>query len=97
MNFFKKLFNSRIPFKCNYCGAEVNVHLQRIKQLELENRDDFVCPLKIECHYCHMGFVIPVNYKSKNGKTYKFDDLYDKIPTLDPNTLMKRLLDPDNF
>ena len=97
MNLFKKLFNRRIPFKCNYCGAEVNIFLTHVKQLETENRDDSVCPLKIECHYCHMGYVIPINYKSKNGKTYKFDDLYDKIPTLDPNTFFDRLLDEDNL
>lgn len=97
MNFFKKLFNRRIPFKCNYCGTEVNISLTHVKQLETEKRDDSVCPLIIEYHYCHMGYVIPINYTSKNGITYKFDDLWEKVPTLDSDTLFDRLLDPDNF
>ena len=97
MNFFKKLFNSRITFKCNYCGAEIKAPLKLVERLENKNRNDAVCPPKTECHYCHMGFVIPLNYKSKNGKTYKFDELADKIPTLDPDSLFDRLLDEDNF
>mgnify|MGYP001582001342 CR=1 FL=1 len=94
MIFFRK---SKFPFRCNYCGCKVKVPLQDVLQLENENKDDSVCPLKIECHYCHMGYVIPSNYKSKNGKTYKFDELYNKVPTLDPNTFFDRLLDEDNF
>jgi hypothetical protein len=97
MNFFKKLFNNRISFKCNYCGAEIKATLKLVERLENKNRGDAVCPPKIECHYCHMGFVIPLNYKSKNGKIYKFDELADKIPTLDPDSLFDRLLDEDNF
>lgn len=90
-------FNKRIPFRCNYCGAKVLISLKLVQQLENDNRTDTTCPPKIECHYCHMGYVIPIHYKSKNGKTYKFDDLYDKIPTLDPDSFFDRLLDPDNF
>lgn len=94
MLFFKK---TRIPFRCNYCLAEVSFSLKLVQQLENENRDNLVCPPKTECHYCHMGFVIPINYKSKNGKIYKFDEFASKIPTLNPNTLLQRLLDEDNF
>jgi hypothetical protein len=97
LNFFKKLFNSRITFKCNYCGTEIKTTLKLVERLEYKNRNDAVCPPKTECHYCHMGFVIPLNYKSKNGKSYKFDELADKIPTLDPDSLLNRLLDEDNF
>ena len=89
--------NIRIPFRCNYCGADFSFSLHIVERLEIENRDDFVCPSKSECDYCHTGFVIPINYTSKNGITYKFDDLADKIPTLDPDSLLDRLLDPDNF
>jgi hypothetical protein len=42
-----------------------------------------------------MGFVIPINYVSKNGLTYKFDDLADKIPTLDTDSFFDRLLNDD--
>ncbi len=97
MNFFKKLFNIRIPFKCNYCGAQIKATLKLVEQLENKNRNDPLCPPKTECHYCHMGFVIPLNYKSMNGKIYKFDELADKIPTLDPHSFFDRLLDEDNF
>jgi len=94
MIFFRK---SKIPFRCNYCNCKINIRLHYVLQLENENKDSSVCPIKIECHYCHMGYIIPINYKSKNGKTYKFDELYDKIPTLDPDTFFDRLLDKDNF
>jgi hypothetical protein len=42
-----------------------------------------------------MGFVIPINYVSKNGLTYKFDDLADKIPTLDTDSFFDSLLNDD--
>ena len=90
-------FNKRIPSRCNYCGVKVLISLKLVQQLENDNRTDTICPPKIECHYCHMGYVIPINYKSKNGKTYKFDDLSDKIPLLDPDSFFERLLDKDNF
>lgn len=98
MNLLKKLFTKhRILFRCNYCNAEVSFSKKFVLQLESAHRDNSVCPLKVECHYCHMGFVIPVNYISKNGKIYKFDDLAHKIPHLDPDTLLDRLLNKDNF
>ena len=89
--------NTRILFRCNYCRADFSFPLRLVERLENENRDDLVCPPKLECDYCHTGFVIPINYTSKNGITYKFDDLAAKIPTLDPDSLLDRLLDPDNF
>jgi hypothetical protein len=33
---------------------------------------------------------------SKNGKTYKFGELADKIPTLDPRSFIKRVLYGDH-
>ncbi len=93
MNFFNKLFNVRIPLKCNYGGAEVNFSLKLVQQFEYANRDDAACPPKTECHYCHMGFVIPLYYMSMNGKTYKFDELADKILVLYPDSFFDRLLD----
>ncbi len=97
MNIFRIFLKNRILFRCNYCNAAVRVPIKIVYQLENENRQDSVCPIKIECHYCHMGFVIPVYFKSKNGKIYKFDEIASKIPHLDPNTLLDRLFDEDNF
>lgn len=98
MNFFKNLFTQqKILLRCNYCGAEVCFSKILVAQLEHEHRDDSVCPPKTECHYCHMGFVVPVYYKSKNGQIYKFDDLADKIPHLDQDSFFNRLLDDDYF
>jgi hypothetical protein len=94
MTFFKK---HSILFRCNYCNAEVSLSKKFVLQLEADNRDDSICPLIVECHYCHMGFVIPVNYKSKTGKIYNFDELANKIPHLNSNTLLDRLLDEDNL
>lgn len=97
MNIFVKLFDHRILFRCNYCNAEVRFSKKLVRQLERDNRDDPICPLKTECHYCHMGFVIPVSYKSKNGNRYTFDTLADKIPHLDPNSFFDRLFHEDHF
>lgn len=93
MNIFKLFARKHVLFRCNYCNATVKATINRVLRLERRNRHDPVCPLKEECHYCHMGFVIPVHYKSKNGKIYKFDELAPKIPHLDPKTLLERLLD----
>jgi hypothetical protein len=94
MIFFKK---SSVLFRCNYCFEEFSFSKKSVLQLEANNLDDSVCPVKEECHYCHMGFVIPVNYKSKNGKIYRFDELAHKIPHLDPESLLDRLFDEHNF
>lgn len=98
MNFLTKFFTKqKILFRCNYCACEVYFSKKLVRQLEHENRDDSVCPPKTQCHYCHMGFVIPLYYKSKNGTIYKFDDLADKIPHLHPDSFFDRLLDEDYF
>ncbi len=98
MNFLKKIFTKqKILLRCNYCNAEVCFSKKLVEQLEYENRDDIVCPPKTQCHYCHMGFVIPVHYKSKNGKIYTFDNLSVKIPHLAQDTFFDRLLDDDYF
>ncbi len=98
MNLLKKLFSKKnILLKCNYCGCEVNFPLKLVHQLEQENSDDPLCPPKTECHYCHMGFVLPVFYKSINGSIYKFDELAHKIPHLDQNSFFDRLFDEENF
>jgi len=98
MNLLTKFFTKKkILLRCNYCNAEILFSKKLVEQLEHENRYDPLCPPKTQCHYCHMGFVIPVFYKSKNGTIYKFDALWEKIPTLDPETFFDRLLDLNNF
>jgi hypothetical protein len=98
MNLLRLFFpKKKILLRCNYCGSEVKFSIKLVQQLEYEYRDDSVCPPKTECHYCHMGFVIPINYLSKNGKTYKFDELAAKIPTLDQDSFLDRLLDDNHF
>ncbi len=98
MNLFHKIFSKKtVLLRCNYCDAEVTFSLKFVQQLEQDNKDDLPCPPKTQCHYCHMGFVLPVSYKSKNGTIYTFDDLADKIPHLDQDSFFDRLLDEDNF
>ncbi|MFC1566534.1 hypothetical protein ACFL4A_01680 [bacterium] len=98
MNFFKKLFHKKkILLRCNYCNAEISAAIKDVQQLEIENANDPLCPVKEECHYCHMGFVLPVFYKSKNGKIYKFDELAKKIAHLDENQLLERIFHEDHF
>jgi hypothetical protein len=58
------------------------------------NSQDIVCPIKTECHYCFKGFLIPVFYISKIGKTYSFDNIALKISSLKPLPFWKRLFNP---
>ena len=98
MTIFKNLLQKKkIIFRCNYCNAEITASIKAVQQLEIENAHDPLCPVKQECHYCHMGFVLPVFYQSKNGTIYTFDDLAEKIPHLDENALLERIFHEDLF
>lgn len=97
MIFFKEPV---ILFRCTYCKAEESFSKKFVIKLESDNKDDTVCPLKVECHICHSGFAIPVNYKSKSGKTYIFDALADSIPHFEHDSvesLLEHLLDDEFF
>lgn len=97
MRLVRDLFpKKKILIRCNYCGSEVIFSLKLVQQLELKNTNDPLCPPKTECHYCHLGFVLPVFSKSKNGKIYKFNELADKILSLSQDSFFDRLLDDDH-
>ena len=94
----KKLFQKKIIiFRCNYCNAEIPVPIKIVQQLELKNTSDLLCHVKAECDYCHMGFILPIFYQSKNGKIYKFAELAHKIPHLDQNSCLSRIFNDDHF
>ena len=90
--FIKKLFQKKIIiFRCNYCNSEIQVPFKIVQWLEHKNTTDLLCPVKEECHYCHMDFVLPIFYQSKNCKIYIFAELAHKIPYLD-QILIKMLI-----
>ncbi len=77
--------------RCTYCYDEIELSLREINQLIRQNFNDKVCPIKEECHMCHIGFIIPVNYTDKSSKTYKYHEIKPKIINLDPDTVMERI------
>lgn len=92
-NFFKK---QPVLIRCTECHEEYELSPREVRQLEKKNAADPTCPVKEECHICHIGFMIPVKYTDRQGKQYLFHEIKPKIKNLNPNTLMERILnDPD--
>ncbi|MCR4321702.1 MAG: hypothetical protein NUV74_15365 [Candidatus Brocadiaceae bacterium] len=81
--------------RCTYCYDEFYLSPREVRLLETKNTGDTVCPVKEECDMCHIGFVIPVNYTNKHGKTYRFHEMKPKIKNLDPNTVTERIFSHD--
>ncbi|MEK6589958.1 MAG: hypothetical protein AABZ11_04690 [Nitrospinota bacterium] len=78
--------------RCTHCYYEFHLSPREVRLLEKQNTSDTVCPVKEECHICHIGFMIPVKYTDKTGKKYLFHEIKPKIKNLDPNTVMERIL-----
>lgn len=79
--------------RCTYCYDEFYLSPREVRLLETKNAGDPVCSLIEECDICHIGFMIPVNYTNKHGKTFLFHEIKPKIKNLDPNTVMLRLFE----
>lgn len=93
--FFKK--REPVLTRCTECNYELELTPKEVRQLEKQNANDPVCPVKEECHICHIGFIIPVKYTDKKGKQYLFYEIKPKIKNLDPNTVMQRIFEhPDS-
>lgn len=93
--FFKK--REPVLTRCTECNYELELTPKEVCQLEKQNANDPVCPVKEECHICHIGFIIPVKYIDKRGKQYLFHEIKPKIKNLDPNTVMQRIFEhPDS-
>ena len=89
--FFKK--KDPVLLRCTECNYEFDLSPREIRQLERGNRDDPVCPVREECHICHIGFMIPVKYIDSKGKQYLFHEIKPKIKNLDPDTLHERIFE----
>ena len=102
MGLFRFFFKKNPPpppvlLRCSRCRFEYELSLREVRLLEQYNAQDPLCPVKEECHICHTGFMIPVNYTNPAGKTFRYHELKPKIKELDPNTLMERIfLHPDS-
>ena len=95
------LFRKKKPLlmRCTVCNVEHDLSRREILRLEKQNADDPVCPVKEQCHICHSGFMIPVQYTDKSGKQYLFQKIKPKIKNLDPDTVMQRIIErtePEN-
>lgn len=98
--FFKKKNKEPIVLRCTHCDYELDYSPREMLVLKKLSPDDTVCPFKVECDICHLGFMIPVNYTDKYGKRYLFHEIKPKIKSLDPNTVMERIFehaDPENI
>jgi hypothetical protein len=49
------------------------------------------CPFSDPCHICHIGFMIPVDYKTDEGKRYLYENVKPLVKKLDPKTVMARI------
>ena len=87
---FKKQPEINVLLRCTYCDFEYDADQGDISYISQLHKNDSVCTIKSECDICHTGFMIPVNYTDKNGKTYRFDELKTKIKNLDPDTSLER-------
>ena len=92
-HFFSKKHRQPVLVRCTHCYYEFHLSPREVRLLEGKNADDPVCSVKEECEICHIGFMLPVKYTDKQGKTYLFHELKPKIKNLDPNTVMFRIFD----
>ncbi len=90
-NFFSKKNKLPVLVRCTYCYYEFDLSPGEVRLLETQNARDPVCSVKEECDICHIGFMIPVNYTDKQGKTYLFHEMKPKIKNLNPDTVMERI------
>lgn len=90
-SFFKK--KPPVLLRCTECSFEYELSQKEVRLLERQNSFDPVCTVKEECHICHIGFMIPVNYTDCFGKQYIFHEIKPKIKNLDPNTLHERIFE----
>jgi hypothetical protein len=81
----------KVLVRCTHCYFEDDLSPEEVYRLERENRNDPLCSVKEECDICHIGFMIPVNYTDKTGKTYRFHEIKPLIQPLDPTTVMERI------
>lgn len=89
-HFFKK---SPVLFRCTHCYYEYELSPKQVRYLEKQNRTDPVCSAKHPCHICHIGFMIPIKYTNKHGKSFLFHEIKPKIQNLDPDTVLERIFD----
>jgi len=82
--------------RCTNCYYDFYLSPREVRLLESQNANDPVCSVKEECHVCHIGFMIPVKYTDKSGKTYLYHEIKPKIKNLDPNTVMERIMNDDD-
>lgn len=95
-HFFKK---KPVLLRCTECFYEDDFSSREVRRLEKQNSMDPICPVKEQCHVCHIGFMIPVKYTDKTGKQYLFHKVKPHIKNLDPNTAMQRIFEeagPEN-
>ena len=89
LNFFKPPPPALL--RCTHCEYEDDFSFKELKRLAKRLPKDSVCPFQTECHICHTGFMIPVDYHAPDGQHYLFDNIKPKIKNLDQNTLMERI------
>lgn len=89
LNFFKKYPPALL--RCTECDFEDEFSHQELRRLAKRQPRNSPCPFQTPCHICHIGFMIPVNYQSPDGKHYLFQNIKPLIKNLDQDTLMERI------
>jgi hypothetical protein len=96
MDIFRFFAKKNVLLRCTACLYEYEISPREVRLLCKENASDPTCPIKEECHLCHIGFMIPVKYTDKNGNQYLYHEIKPKIKNLDPSTLMERIFGDDH-
>lgn len=94
MDFFHLFAKPKPPVltRCTHCEFEMELSHKEVRQLQKQNANHPLCPIIEECDICHIGFMIPVDYTDSNGKKFLFHQLKPKIKSLDPKTVMQRII-----
>lgn len=75
------LFNKKkVLVRCTVCYNEALFNSKEVHTLETQRAHDAICPIRFPCLICFNGWLIPVNYTDKNGKTYLFYLIKEKYP-----------------
>lgn len=77
--------------RCTECEYEDMFTYKELHRLAKRQPKNSPCPFQTECHICHIGFMIPVDYQSPDGKHYLFDYIKPLIKNLGQDTLMERI------
>lgn len=62
----------KVKFRCKKCKIEESIPAEIVHELDYQDEGDKRYPPQFRCENCD-GIMIPIKYKSFNGKLYTWD------------------------